>query len=668
MFEMAVNRGVFAWTGAAFVLLGVAAPPVLGQQFQEQSAARFPLPALLEYTNQCTIGDLDNDGDPDIVWANGGGYNTASAPLVLRIFKNNGAGTFTDESVASTGGLTFRARGAELGDVDDDGDLDIIVAQDFNGQPALLINNGPGIGLGTFTDQTLARLPIGTFSSTRAQFADVDNDGDLDLYLTNGGATNRFGSGRGKLWLNNGSGVYTDVTTTNMPNQNVSEPQDCIFGDIDADFDLDLRIGSSASNQSKLYRNNGSGVFTQVTTPSDNNCYSYDFGDMDGDGDLDLLGANGASSGNNAELLLINNGSGTYSTGAFTGSTVDDNDSKFFDYDNDGDFDLVIASLSTTERIYNNNGAGTLSLAGGVIQSISDASLDVKVADLTGDGRLDIITAQGESGGFTNRFYVNVSGPIDDRAPVIQKTEQVPSVNGTGYGPFPVRAIIFDSHTSDRGFHDKGVTLNWRYVKSTLAGFTQVPMKWVGNSIWRGLIPEQTQSGTIEYFVTALDFNNNLGTGSTLNFNLTVPCAADVTGNGVVDIDDLLGVINAWGEQNVTNDITVEDFEFIPSQLNAKSGDTLQWSWVSGLHIVTSGTPCTGDGRFNAPSTRGSPLFQYVIPHAFNGAIPYFCTPHCASGMTAGVTVAPFAADTNGSGGVDIDDLLAIINAWGACP
>ena len=98
-----------------------------------------------------------------------------------------------------------------------------------------------------------------------------------------------------------------------------------------------------------LYRNDGTGVFSLVTTiPGDSSCYSYDFGDIDGDGDLDLLGANGGSG--NTEILLKNDGTGVFTnvSGQISPNpNQDDNDSKFFDWDNDGDLDLLIARLGS---------------------------------------------------------------------------------------------------------------------------------------------------------------------------------------------------------------------------------------------------------------------------------------------------------------------------------
>src|SRR5262245_33719626 len=120
------KAAVVACTGVVLFAAGAAN----AQMLQDQTATRFPQPNLLEYTSQLTIGDIDGDTDLDIIFANGSGFNCPVTAQVLRVFINNGSGVFTDESVARTGGLAFKARGVELGDCDGDGDLDIIVAND----------------------------------------------------------------------------------------------------------------------------------------------------------------------------------------------------------------------------------------------------------------------------------------------------------------------------------------------------------------------------------------------------------------------------------------------------------------------------------------------------------------------------------------------------------
>ena len=97
---------------------------------------------------------------------------------------------------------------------------------------------------------------------------------------------------------------------------------------------------------------------------------------------------------------LLNDGTGSYSnvSGQISPNPQqDDNDSKFFDYDDDGDLDLLIARLgSGGEKIYNNNGAGHCTQVAGLITAGTDSSLDIMVADLDKDGDLESVTGQGE--------------------------------------------------------------------------------------------------------------------------------------------------------------------------------------------------------------------------------------------------------------------------------
>ena len=514
-----------------------------GQQFADQTSTRFPVQS--EYTNQCTFVDIEGDGDKDIVFANGQGYSSLGALLKPRIYVDNGTGFFTDETDARAAGITGCFRGVEAGDVDRDGDWDLLLAQDFNRRPLLLVNNGAGV----FADQTTTRLPNIAMGSARGQFGDVDNDGDLDIVLCNSG-TNRFSTtGRPRLFINGGAGVFADAPTTQFPTTALAEQMDCVFGDVDNDLDLDLHVGTRASgvNSSQLWINNGSGTFAKLNPfVTDATCYSYDFGDMDGDGDLDLIGVNAGTS--NTELLLRNSANGATWTNVSSqispNPTVDDNDSRFIDYDNDGDLDLLVAALGGPDRMYRNGGTGVFTqVTTGVLPSVTDSSLDVKVGDLTGDGKPDIVTAQGESGQFQNRIYIN-TGVADTIAPNITLFEQVPSNGG---GPIVVRTEVFDGTTSDRGYDDKGVFL----VYTVNGGKPQtVPMAWSGNSLWRGVIPPQGACKTVEYFVRAFDASNNVANSPVKSFVTGGSCGipGDLDGDGDVDGGDLATLLNSWGQ------------------------------------------------------------------------------------------------------------------------
>jgi hypothetical protein len=528
---------------APAVLAAVAAAgPAVAQVFQQQTTTRFPTQS--EYTNQMTFVDLELDGDLDIVFANGQGYSAAGLALKPRVYVNDGTGVFADQTDLRVPGITGWFRGVEAGDVDSDGDLDLLLVQDFAKKPKLLMNEGAGI----FSDGSV-RLPNVNLSSARGQFADVDNDGDLDIAVLNSGTLSRFSTnGRPRLYLNDGTGTFSDAPAAQTPSANIPEQMDAVFFDCDNDLDLDLFIGTRAA-ASQLWINNGAGTFTKLATgmPVGASSYSYDPGDIDGDGDLDLIGVNSGTS--NTELLLKNNGTGTVWTNSSSSlvpnPTTDDNDSRFFDYDMDGDLDLIVATLgSSSERIYANNGTGSFTVPANVISAQTDSSLDVKVADLTGDGKIDIVTAQGESGAFQNRIYVGVNAAIDNRPPTVKLTEQVPG--GTSTGPFVVRAEVFDDYANDRGFEEKSVTL----VYSVDGGKpVAVPMRWSGFSLYRGVIPVQAACSEITYFVRAIDRRDNVGTGPTRSFTIKGSCSVlgDLDGNGVVNAGDLAALLAAWG-------------------------------------------------------------------------------------------------------------------------
>ena len=108
-----------------------------GQQIVEETSSWFP-PDALEWSNQVTAGDLDGDGDLDLVFANGGNFSSAGLDQKVRIYINAvEAFRFRDLTDERTGGHAGIYRGAELGDCDDDGDLDILLAQDFDRLPGL---------------------------------------------------------------------------------------------------------------------------------------------------------------------------------------------------------------------------------------------------------------------------------------------------------------------------------------------------------------------------------------------------------------------------------------------------------------------------------------------------------------------------------------------------
>ena len=131
--------------------------------------------------------------------------------------------------------------------------------------------------------------------------------------------------------------------------------------------------------------------------------------------------------------------------------------------------------------------------------------------------------------------------PDDTRAPRVVLTEGHSDTPDTT-GPYVVRAEILDDMTSDRNFFDKGVFLNYSVDGGPTA---QVPMRHSGGQVYRGEIPGQPACSNVVYFATALDFANNLGTGITRSF--AVELAEDITGDGAVNVLDLIELLLCFG-------------------------------------------------------------------------------------------------------------------------
>jgi len=518
---------------APFLLLTTAA----AQQFVDETKDRFPNPNPKDYTHQVTLGDVDGDGDLDIVFANANAYEKPAVDATVhqsRLYINDGKGVFTDETAARLDLEPGWYRDADLADLDADNDLDLILAGAFGFGPKLLINDGKG----NFTDETAGRAPAydGWWGAATA-VGDVDMDGDLDLYFTNAG-TKMFGppGGQDRLWINAGGGLFTDETVGRMPVLKTRATIQVRFCDIDNDTDLDVVV-TNRDIKSNLLLNDSSGHFSDgsfLLVPDGKHSYEIQAGDLTGDSLIDLLVANGHKSSSTKELLMINSVDGA-STGFVDGTDLlmgaagvnpkaDDNETELFDVDADGDFDVIVAAISPgAERVLINDGNGFLTLQEGAFGAVSDATLDLEIGDLDGDGRADIVTAQGESGSYENRVYMN-TGPKDDKAPLITHVNAAGPL-GAYLGPVPIVARVSDANTSDTGP---------RILEATVNG---TPMRWAGGSLFWGLTGDGLIKEAFTVKVTATDPLGNASTSGSITISPRHPL--DVFEDGAVDDKDL---------------------------------------------------------------------------------------------------------------------------------
>jgi hypothetical protein len=330
-------------------------------------------------------GDYDNDGNVDLFVAN----CQSQSPNLL--FHNEGNGSFTKITTGDI--VTDRAASysASWGDYDNDGDLDLFVTNIGTGN---YLYRNDGNGFARIKEDAIVR---DQGRSNSASWGDYDNDGDLDLFVANDSEKNF-------LYQNNGNGTFTKITSGIIVNDKVASSVVGLWADYDNDGDLDLYVvnGFFAMQENYLYRNEGHGNFTKITEGaivtdvegSTGGCW----GDYDNDGFLDLYVTNSVNNAPNS--LYRNNGNGTFAK-VMSGSQVTDLGHSvgcsWVDYDNDGDLDLFVVNVfASKNNLYRNNGNGTFTkITTGAIVTDANWSFGCSWADYDNDGDQDVIVTNG---------------------------------------------------------------------------------------------------------------------------------------------------------------------------------------------------------------------------------------------------------------------------------
>ena len=319
-----------------------------------------------------------------------------AAPTVwaFRAETLSGSGQFLVANDVGPGDDNTRA--AALGDVDGDGNLDLVVGN-------LQQQNVVYLGMGDGTFETTGH----SFGSSDAQtyglaLGDLDGDGDLDIAVANAGTN--------KIYLNDGDGTF-DTTSNSAGGGN---SWDVALGDMDGDGDLDAVV-ANRTQQNVIYFNNGHGEFANphsFGTASPFRSASVALGDLDGDGDLDVVIGD-----NYSYRVFLNLGDGTLDAGS--GSNVGGYDAyavALGDLDGDGDLDLVLGHLNAPNQIRLNDGDPTFHYSSPPSHTFgydSDDTQSIDLGDVDGDGDLDIV----EGNGYQNKVYLNDGdGSVDTTA------------------------------------------------------------------------------------------------------------------------------------------------------------------------------------------------------------------------------------------------------------
>ncbi len=350
------------------------------------------------YYSSMAWGDYDNDGDLDIAVT---GHNKINESEMIGEIYRNDNGSFT----AIGAGITPTSLGSlSWGDYDNDGDLDLFETGydgGFNTATAYHANLYRNDGGDTFT---LVSFPGIGVNSGYSAWVDYDGDGDLDLSYSGV----QTGFDEFALYRNDGNGNFSYVST-GIPNFSGGSLE---WADYDNDGDQDILISGQCNVfefHTAVYRNDGGGNFTEISSPF---FQEYDgnavWGDYDQDGDLDIyINGNDHSGTMFFTFVYENVGAdnfvdlGATLPRAGEGSTFD-----IGDVDGDGDFDaLMTGVVESTANVFTYEGDATFA---GTIDSIPNGCCgSASFADYDNDNDLDIYVAFIEHGSYFFRNDTN---------------------------------------------------------------------------------------------------------------------------------------------------------------------------------------------------------------------------------------------------------------------
>lgn len=302
-----------------------------------------------------SFADVDNDGDVDCFEVT---YGFGSTGRKNYFYRNNGDGSFTYEPTIAMGlPLTFSEMCTWI-DANNDNFLDLYFTNSNGSLANLYYENQTD---GSFLQVTSLPITSENLLSRSINWIDYDGDGDSDLFIANEDNANN------SLFRNDGPNTFTQITNIEIT-QNGKTSAGSSWADIDNDGDFDLFAANWEGQNNQLFINDG-GIFTEQTTSiiasGGGNSFGSSFGDMDNDGDLDLFVCNAYFTGQTQNFVYLNDGSGNFTQD--TSSTLAAHSGYTFgcafgDYDKDGWLDIILANTlneNQNNSLYHNTGTGS---------------------------------------------------------------------------------------------------------------------------------------------------------------------------------------------------------------------------------------------------------------------------------------------------------------------
>ena len=372
-----------------------------------------------------TMMDYDNNFTLDI-------FIGAGAPNANGLIYNSDNSTFLDSSSlvvvsqSSASGQSFWA------DIDNDCDLDVFWPDALPATNPFFLNNGTA-GFSQLSNV----ITNSSINSVSATWLDYNKDGNIDLFVPAWTGTLNY------LYRNDGNLSFTRIDTGEIATS-VGATWVSIAADYDNDGDPDIFMANADANgKNFLLKNHGGAVFrndtSSIVTKEGGKCNTASWGDFNNDGWIDLFVGRDQLS----NLLYKNNGDGTFTkitTGPLASSTAKAGGSVWADFDNDGYLDIYLSTpgnVPNNNIIYMNNGNETFSaVTSGAVYSESYATEGCNAADINNDGFLDIINANRFSspisiflnnGNSNNFIKILLTGNTSNRAAIGTKMEIITS-------------------------------------------------------------------------------------------------------------------------------------------------------------------------------------------------------------------------------------------------